>query len=90
MVGEVQLEEVNVVYLKLGYCITLSLLVKITWTQSVYPIVPEEIRSEYFEEYYCWFERMHLEYPQNVSGVNILVLPVKWMYSVITPTNAHI
>jgi hypothetical protein len=52
VVGEVQLEEVVVVYLKLGYSTTTSLLVKITRTQSVYPIVPEESRSEYFEVHY--------------------------------------
>lgn len=52
VVGEVQMEDVIVVYLKLGYCTALSFFVKITRTQSVHPIVPEESRNEYFEEHY--------------------------------------
>jgi len=51
VVGEVQMEEVVVVYLKLGYCTTLSLLVKIKRTQSIYPMLTVQSRSENFEEH---------------------------------------
>jgi hypothetical protein len=63
VVVAVKLEEVTVVYLRLVYCTTLSLLV--TRTKSVHPGVPEESLKEYFEGLQCFFRPCIVIYQYN-------------------------